>query len=148
MYDYLAKIILLGPSGTGKYVLDRLKTKKNTLASRCSYIIRPGRACCIDSSRTNGAFCRRRPSESSLRVKSSKLVPERGGNESSSRYVDVRIRLVAPAWTDDEWAALGYRGNRALSISLEIILSRRSRGRPRLRHHVTCLLPRHSTIPQ
>lgn len=28
MYDYLAKIILLGPSGTGKYVLDRLKTKK------------------------------------------------------------------------------------------------------------------------
>jgi len=27
MYDYLAKIILLGPSGTGKYVMGQTSTK-------------------------------------------------------------------------------------------------------------------------
>lgn len=42
MYDYLAKIILLGPSGSGKYDFTPLPKRRATL-------IAPGPVCSTDS---------------------------------------------------------------------------------------------------
>lgn len=59
MYDYLAKIILLGPSGSGKYVYYRagipagVEDDGLTLANRSCLT---GHACCTDSSRTSGGY--------------------------------------------------------------------------------------------
>lgn len=80
MYDYLAKIILLGPSGTGKSVLcasAHYFLSPEATDFLTAQTIFPGPASYIVSSRMNGESSRRKPSGLSSRARSSKwaLVP-------------------------------------------------------------------------
>lgn len=43
MYDYLAKIILLGPSGSGKYARSKKFVERSMITDN-----NPDRVCCID----------------------------------------------------------------------------------------------------
>jgi hypothetical protein len=69
MYDYLAKIILLGPSGTGKYVGGRFLMSNR---DRPTDELPTDPVSYTASSRMNGVSYRRRPSASSSRARSSK----------------------------------------------------------------------------
>lgn len=53
MYDYLAKIILLGPSGSGKCVACSFACVTASLTTRGVL----GPVCCTDLSRMNGVSC-------------------------------------------------------------------------------------------
>lgn len=75
MYDYLAKIILLGPSGTGKYVHSPAHLDIGADPPPL-----PDPVSSTASSRVSGVSSRPRPSASNSPAKSSRSAPAREGN--------------------------------------------------------------------
>lgn len=101
----------------------------------------------IASSRMSGGSYRRKLSVSSLRPRSSKSVPDHGGNESSSRCAHRNNDYTTRRKTD--WIlALGYRRHRTIPIRFSLILSRRRGRYPRLRLDLACLVPQPTTLYQ
>ena len=76
MYDYLAKIILLGPSGSGKYAQSTC-SQPNYATSLIS--LRKDHVYSTASSKMNGAFFPRKLLALSSQVKSYEWAQVRGG---------------------------------------------------------------------
>lgn len=84
MYDYLAKIILLGPSGTGKYV-QPLPLPHVPVRRLLTQMMSLDLVYFIDLLRTNGGSCHRKPSVSNSPVKLLELELDPGGKGSNCR---------------------------------------------------------------
>ena len=127
MYDYLAKIILLGPSGTGKYVTIPSPSAEHEVSLTAS------RSCLLHrfvknewkvlSSQTIGVEF------------ASKII--RVGTGARRKRIKLQVRPPAqPSATKLTKPALGHSRHRTLPLSLEILLPWRCRRNISLRHNL------------
>lgn len=155
MYDYLAKIILLGPSGCGKYAPppklpgDRSLThpgpafctalsKTNVRTSEYPWLAMVLRIMCRESLFLANDRCRIRVQDHQGRHRCATKA-----HKAPSNYPPLRRRIYLLTVV-----AVGYCWNRTLSRRLALLLSRRRGRNPSLRYCLLRLVPSSPYLPQ